>query len=149
MLVSDREGLSTHVGIWTMRRASGSETKISKVRCDVDHPGPKKCTDDNNSKCKTNKTFITVGILANVGALVLLGIGIGPPIGVALTAAIAGFCYLVVWAIYADHINAKPENCGLKDSDFDLGGSFGCTLVAWLLCWVGAALAGMSGKAEG
>jgi hypothetical protein len=148
-LVSDAGGTEIHVGIWGTRSKVGSATVVVSNECDqADIPGSD-CADKNNSKCKTNKAFIIIGILANVGALVLLAVGIGPAIVPPVLAGLAGFSYLIVWAIYAGQINAEAKDCGFKDSTFELGGAFGCTIVAWLLCWAGAAAAFMSGKSEG
>jgi hypothetical protein len=145
-LVSNAGSYSAHYGIWSSRADFETVTVVAKVTCDAEGY---ECAKKDNSKCKASKAFVIFGILANVGALVLLAVGIGPPVGVALTAAIAGLCYLIVWAIFAGEVSTKPENCGLKGFDYELGGAFGCTIVAWLLCWAGAAAAFMSGKSEG
>jgi hypothetical protein len=144
--VSDVGGTKSHVGIWSQKVEAGPLTVTADTKCDIDYAGTD--CEKNNSKCKTNKAFSIIGILATVGALVFLAAGIGPAILPPVVAVLAGFSYLIVWAIIAGFKN--DDDCGYgKNDDVSLGGAFGCLVVAWLLCWAAAAAAFMGGKPEG
>ena len=98
------------------------------------------CADEQNAKCKANKAFIVLGVLFNAGAMGLVNVGAGAS---AAAASFAGLCYMIVFSIYADQFNTPVADCGFGGDEnelMELGAAFGCTIAAWLLCWLGACI---------
>jgi len=134
-------------GIWS------STTGDVTVDNECDTAGDSDCISAQNAKCKTNKAFIILGILASATALAPIVKSDLPSILGPAAAGFAAFSYMIVMSIAAANYNGKPSvdsDCGNGYSDNDnvsYGAGFILLVVAFVLSFAGAGLSLMAGKA--
>ena len=135
-----------HAGIFeTISVIMGQETTTDQ-ECDSDKAGAADCAAGQDMKCKSQKAFIILGILANAAALGLVVSGVGPAIAATAAGGFAATSYLITWALFASTMNASVADCGYDgikfgDEEVGYGAGFALAIVAWILCILGSVAA--------
>lgn len=181
MIVYDKDGTEVNQGLWSrtsnkailgvnndekkvgtctfVKDAEAGDVNIGNRTHPILIPGSATdCAIAKDFKCKTQKAFSIIGILAGVagaGAIAATAFaGVELPWVAALGAnAFAAFSYMIIWAISAsmfkendDADAAKASSCGyfrkdtLPKDDFKYGASFALLIVAFILHLVASGL---------
>lgn len=149
-------GMDVDIGIFTTSTSyegAGHTTSTSVDTCelfDSDRYGPEDspCRTSITSRCAAAKAFSVIGFLANTAVVAVLALQkfgvIGgsklPELAVPATALGVSFCYMLVYAIWADFYNsntsAETTLCGFaayQSDDTAFGGAFALWVIASLI----------------
>lgn len=149
------DNVSVNVGIFTttVERSSGSVTYIHIDNEDTcgddgifaDYDGS--CLSSVKSRCRAAKAFSIIGFLTNAAILAaiclqrfgMISEGKIPKMAVPASALAISFCYMLVYAIWAELNNSDKSDdagCGIetyKSDDVGFGGAFALWVIASLM----------------
>lgn len=158
LFVADCLGYTNNIGVWkySINGVEG-DSKCEDISTMFGGKAPD-CADAVGSKCKAQKAFGVIGILATTAATiggVLLSEGQMALPKMAITAGhgVAAFSYLIVFAVAASLLSNDPStgsDCGLKTIPYCSSTSGGAAFAGFVIaCFASVACCVLSGKLQG